>query len=98
MTQNRFADRTPARVNHYIGDTGKTYSINVGDFADNPPYLRNMVKAVRLADSLMARAQFRAVRLPCMDAATDYVVCAQLGHVPHYGAMDGLPRLPNIAL
>lgn len=91
----RLIDRMPALPNHLISATGKAYQIPKGEAPRE--YVR-LMKAVRLADALMARAQFRAVRLPSIDACTDYMLAADAGHVKGYSCMGGLPRLPGFDL
>lgn len=99
---NRTMDSLPALPNHFVSVGGTAYQINrglidgSGGSADS--FMRKAVKAVRLADALMARAQFRAVRLPSLEACTDYMLAADAGHVKPYDSMGGLPRLPAFTL
>lgn len=94
---SRTIDTRPALPNHFINMNGLAYQLPHGSHP-NDPFMLKCVKAVRLADALMARAQFRAVRLPSLDACTDYMLAADAGHVKPYDAMGGIPRLPAFTL
>lgn len=91
MPAIRPLDRTPAQPNCWVSDFGRATQLG-------PAAPRKFAHIVKLADAITARAQWRAVRLPSLDDATDYMQAAALGIVPTYDCMDGLPRLPLVRL